>query len=125
MNINTSSTGKDIEPLALAIHELVNRMPLTMRTRDSPGVRVEEGKVLDYNYTGPILEKTLMNGEKYQEAPLSGAYQGTPVLVVPLLEGDEIIAAIGVVDITQGIYSDIMEITKRPGELDDPEGDIS
>ena len=31
MKINASSTGEDIVPLALAIHELVNRLPLTMR----------------------------------------------------------------------------------------------
>ena len=70
--------------------------------------------MLDYNYTGPILEKVLQNGEKCAEVPETGPYQGIPVVVVPLIEEDEVIAAIGVVDITQGIYSDIMEITKRP-----------
>lgn len=114
MKITVSSTGKEIEPLALAIHALVNELPLTMRTRDSTGVRVEEGKVLDYNYTGPILEKVLQTGEKCAEVPDSGPYQGIPVVVVPLIEENQIIAAIGVVDITKGIYSDIMEITKRP-----------
>jgi len=46
--------------------------------------------------------------------------------VVPLIEENEVVAAIGVVDITQGIYSDLKEITKRPQEVDeDKRGDIT
>ncbi|NYB51938.1 MAG: DUF2111 domain-containing protein [Methanobacteriaceae archaeon] len=119
MNINASSTGEEIAPIALAIHKLVNGLPLTMRTLESPGVRIEDGEVIDYNYTGPILEEVLATGEMAQVIPQSGAYQGTPVIVVPIIDKGEIIAAIGLVDITQGIYSDIIEITKRPEELDD------
>ena len=114
MRITVSSTGEDIEPVALAIHQLVNELPLTMRARDSKGIRLEAGQVIDYNYTGPILEKVLQNGEKSAEVPEEGPYQGIPVVVVPMFEKDQVIAAIGVVDITKGIYSDIMEITKRP-----------
>lgn len=119
MNINRSSTGEEIEPMALAIHNLVNGLPLTMRTLENPGVHIEEGKIIDYKYTGPILEEVLESGEMIQEVPQSGAYKGTPVVVVPIMEEGTIIAAIGVVDITQGIYSDIMEITKRPEDLND------
>ena len=123
MKIIESSTSEDIVPLALAIHELLNRLPLTMRTLKSPGVRVEDGEILDYNYTGPILEKVLKNGKKSHEMPQSGPYKGIPVVVVPILEEEKVIAAIGVVDITQGIYSDIIEITKRPEKLKDSRGD--
>ncbi len=114
MNLTKSSTGEEIEPIAMAIHELVNRLPITMRTKNSKGVRIEEGKVLDNNYTGPILEKVLKDGKIYNETPDEGPYKGTPVLVVPYIENDNVTAAIGVVDTTQGIYSDIMQITKRP-----------
>ena len=123
MKLTASSTGKEVEPLALSIHQLVNKLPLTMRTRNARGIRLEEGKVVDYNYTGPILEKVLENGQKTSEIPKSGPYKGIPVMVVPLLESDEVVAAIGVVDITQGIYSDIMEITKRPQPLENEKGD--
>jgi len=123
MKIIESSTSEDIVPLALAIHELVNRLPLTMRTLKSLGVRVEDGEILDYNYTGPILEKVLSEGKKSREMPQNGPYKGKPVVVVPVLEEDKVIAAIGVVDITQGIYSDIMEITKRPEKLKGSRGD--
>lgn len=107
---------------ALAIHDLVNGLPLTMRTLENPGIRIEEGKILDYNYTGPILEEVLKSGEMIREIPQSGAYKGTPVVVVPIKEEGTIIAAIGLVDTTQGIYSDIMEITKRPEDLNDSRG---
>ncbi len=117
MRITASSTGEEIKDLALSIHQLVNKLPLTMRTQKSMGVRIEEGQVLDYHYTGPILEKVMKEGVKSGDIPESGPYKGIPVVVVPLIEGDEVIAAIGVVDITKGIYSDIMEITKRPQSL--------
>jgi hypothetical protein len=122
MNINASSTGEEIAPMALAIHKLLNGLPLTMRTRENLGVRLEDGEVLDYNYTGPILEDVLKSGEMIQEIPDEGVYKGTPVIVVPIIEEGEIIAAMGVVDITQGIYSDIMEITKRPEEINNSRG---
>lgn len=114
MNLTNSSTGEEIVPIAMSIHELVNRLPITMRTQKSGGVRIEEGEVLDVNYTGPILEKVLKEGEIINETPNDGIYKGTPVIVVPLIENNEIIAAIGVIDTTKGIYSDIMEMTRRP-----------
>jgi len=93
-----------------------------MRTKNSKGIRLEEGQVVDYDYTGPILEKVIEKGEKISEIPETGTYEGTPVQVVPIIEDGEVVAAMGVVDITQGIYTDIKEITKRPQEMDRPEG---
>jgi hypothetical protein len=123
MNINSSSTGEDLKELALAIHELVNRLPLTMRTKTQPGVRIEDGKVIDYHYTGPTLELVLEKGEISHQVPKTGPYQGTPVVVVPIHEAGEVIAVVGVVDITQGIYSDIIEITKRPEDIKKTKGE--
>ncbi len=118
MNLTNSSTGEEIVPVAMAIHELVNRLPITMRTQKFGGVRIEEGKVLETNYTGPILEKVLRKGEISNETPQDGPYKGTPVIVVPLIENNEVIAAIGVIDTTKGIYSDIMEMTRRPEQTE-------
>ncbi len=117
MNLTNSSTGDEITPLAMSIHELVNRLPITMRTKNSNGVRIEDGKVIDNNYTGPILEKVLKDGKIYNETPTEGSYKGIPILAVPLIDKDEITAAIGVIDTTQGIYSDIMQMTKRPENI--------
>ena len=114
MNITPSSTGEELEPIALAIHELLNRLPLTMRSKNLLGVRIEDGEAVDYNYTGPILEMALLKGRICRDIPKTGAYQGIPVVVVPLKENMDTIGAIGVVDVTKGIYSDIMQITRRP-----------
>ncbi len=117
MNLTKLSTGDELTPLAMAIHELVNRLPVTMKSKNSNGVRIEDGEVIDTNYTGPILEKVLSDGQIYNVTPTTGPYKGIPVIVVPLIENDEIIAAIGVTDTTQGIYSDIMHLTKRPEQI--------
>ncbi len=114
MQITSSSGSKEIAPIALAIHELVNNLPTTMRTKESKGVRIEDGKVIDYEYTGPILEKALVEGKSIHEIPENGAYSGIPIVAVPIKEGNEVIGAIGLVDITQGIFSDLKEITRRP-----------
>ncbi len=114
MQITSSSDSKEIAPIALAIHQLVNKLPITMRTRNSNGVRIEEGKIIDYDYTGPVLEKVLKKGKLIHETPETGVYEGIPVVVVPIIEGDEVISAIGIVDITRGIFSDLMQIARRP-----------
>lgn len=123
MKLNSSSTGEELESLALAVHKLVNELPLTMRSTNCPGVRIEEGKVVDYNYTGPVLEEVLREHKVIQKVPEEGPYKGIPVCVVPIWDKDEVIAAMGVVDITQGIYSDIIQITKRPQDIKPSSGD--
>ncbi|AAM01785.1 DUF2111 domain-containing protein [Methanopyrus kandleri] len=114
MRIRPDSTAEDILPLAMAVHELVNRLPVTMRTRDNPGVRIEDGEVIDDEYTGPVLEEVLEKGEVIRKVPESGPYEGTPVVVVPIKDEGETIAALGVVDLTYGIYSSLRKVTQRP-----------
>ncbi|MGB9978528.1 DUF2111 domain-containing protein [Methanobacterium sp.] len=114
MQITSSSSSKEIAPMALAIHQLVNKLPITMRCKNSNGVRIEEDKIIDYDYTGPVLEKVLEKGKFIHETPETGTYEGIPVLVVPIIEGEEVIGAIGIVDITRGVFSDLMQIARRP-----------
>jgi hypothetical protein len=114
MIITSSSTGEELVPIAFAVHKLVNRLPITMRTKNCKGLRIEEGKIIDFSYTGPALERVLTKGTAYRGIPKTGAYKGIPVVVIPIKEEDETIAAIGIVDITKGIFSDLMQITKRP-----------
>jgi hypothetical protein len=120
MQITSSSKGKDVVPMALAVHQLVNKLPTTMRSKNSKGVRIEDGKIIDYNYTGPILEKVLKEGNIIRDIPEEGAYSGIPVVVVPIKEENEVIGVVGIVDITKGIFSDLKQITRRP-ELIKPE----
>lgn len=117
MNITKSSTGRDLVEVGMAIHKLVNNLPLTMRCQKSNGLRIEEGKVLEYEYTGPVLEKVLQTGKIYRCTPVTGKYAGTPVVVVPIKEEGEVICALGVVDMTKGLFSDMVEISRRPKDI--------
>ncbi|MDD1718366.1 MAG: DUF2111 domain-containing protein [Methanoregulaceae archaeon] len=102
--ISSSSSADDIEPIGMAVHELLNRLPITARSRDKRGIRIEEGRVIDRDYSGPALEEALSGNRKVKEVPRTGAYKGVPVVVSPIRDRDgEAIAAIGVVDIT-GIF---------------------
>lgn len=125
MQITSFSKGEEIAPFALAVHELVNKLPTTMRTKNSNGVRVEDGKIIDNDYSGPILEKVLLEGKMIKEIPESGPYTGIPVIVVPIKENDEVIAALGLIDITKGIFSDLIQITRRPAKIkNEPRGEF-
>ena len=102
--ISAASTAEDWKPLLLALHELLNRLPVTARSRDHPGIRIEEGRVIDTAYTGPILEEAIRRNELRKATPKAGPYRGVPVTVAPVRnQGGEAIGAIGVVDIT-GIF---------------------
>ncbi|MEJ5293272.1 MAG: DUF2111 domain-containing protein [Candidatus Methanosuratincola sp.] len=113
MKITKSSTPEELEPLCMAVHELTNGMPVTGRSKERNGLRIENGKVIDRDYTGPVLEEVLDKGEIIRKVPAAGVYKGIPVVVVPLKEGGETIAAIGVVDVTYGIYSEANIIGRR------------
>ncbi|MBU4535473.1 MAG: DUF2111 domain-containing protein [Euryarchaeota archaeon] len=117
MNITLSSTGKELAEIGLSIHQLVDKLPLTMRSKESRGIRIEDGKVLEYDYTGPALEEVLSTGKIFKGTPDKGPYAGTPVVVVPLKDEGQVICAIGLVDITQGLFSDMVEISRRPEEV--------
>ena len=114
--ISASSRARDIEPVGLAVHELLNRLPVTARSRDHPGVRIENGRVIDRQYSGPVLEQALAENQLKKVTPASGEYKGIPVVVSPVRdeEGD-VIAAIGVVDIT-GIF-DLATLMEQQSEI--------
>jgi len=102
--LSANAEAGDLEPLVLALHELLHRLPVTAKSRDRPGIRVEDGRVIDKNYNGPVLEEVIRANQLMKTRPLSGAYKGVPVTVTPLRDRDgAAIGAIGVVDIT-GIF---------------------
>ena len=98
ITITADSSAGDLEPLALCIHSLFSGLPVTARSRNKPGVQVEDGRIHSRSYTGPILEQVLAEGRTIHGRPASGPYKGIPVVVAPLLVGGKAIAAIGVVD---------------------------
>jgi hypothetical protein len=102
--ISQGSTAGDLEPVGMAIHELLNRLPITVRSQENPGIRIEGGAVVDRQYSGPVLEEVLAGNRLVKKTPSSGVYKGVPVVVSPIRdERGNAIGAIGVVDIT-GIF---------------------
>jgi hypothetical protein len=103
-SLSADAEASDLEPFALAVHELLNRLPVTAKSRDRPGIRIEDGHVVDRNYTGPVLEDAIRANRLMKTTPSTGAYKGVPVTVTPLRDADGMaLGAIGVVDIT-GIF---------------------
>ncbi|MEM2943824.1 MAG: DUF2111 domain-containing protein [Methanomassiliicoccales archaeon] len=111
--ISQDSEAEDLKCLALAIHELVGRLPLTMRSRNHYGVRCEEGEVIDTNYTGPVLEEALKKNQIVRKISPSGPYRGVPIVAVPILKKREAVAVIGVVDITKGAVFEILNRMRK------------
>lgn len=99
LQLSENSSSEEILPFAKMIHELIS-LPVTMRSRNKKGVRLEKGKVIDMDYTGPILEEVLAKNRVIHAIPDRGAYKGVPVVVTPIqdLQG-KTIAVVGVVDV--------------------------
>ena len=97
--LHEDSTADDLAPIAKAVNDLLV-IPVTMRSKKRNGVRVEKGKVINSDYTGPILERVLEENRVIRTTPLTGAYAHVPVVVAPIRNrrGD-VIAALGVVDV--------------------------
>jgi hypothetical protein len=120
--ISEDARSEDLAPLALAINEIV-RLPITLRSLNFPGVRVEGGKVLDRNYTGPVLEEVIRTGKPIRTIPEKGAYKGVPVFVAPVVIDGQAVAAVGVVDVVGsidipevfGAYADVLKQVNRNG----------
>jgi hypothetical protein len=102
--LSCSAEAADLEPVVLAVHELIHHLPVTAKSLERDGIRVEDGRVIDRHYNGPILLEAITKNKPIQTTPSSGAYKGVPVTVTPIRDKDgRAIGAIGVVDIT-GIF---------------------
>jgi hypothetical protein len=99
LRISENSSSEEILPFAKMVHELFS-LPVTMRSKNKNGVRLEKGSVVDTNYSGPVLEEALQKNYVIHTIPIKGAYKGIPVVVCPVRDknGDPI-AAIGIVDV--------------------------
>ena len=112
--ISEDTRSEDLAALALVFNEIV-RLPVTMRSMRFPGVRVEKGKVLDKNYSGPVLEEVIRTGKAIRTTPKEGAYRGVPVSVAPILVDGRVVAVVGVVDVIGTI--DIPEVFGAYGDV--------
>jgi predicted transcriptional regulator len=107
--ITADTKADDIKCLALAIHELVGRLPVTMRSRNEMGVRCEGGGIVDTEYTGPVLEEALGRNTIVRKVAPDGPFAGVPVIAVPIIRNNEAVAAISVVDISTGPIFKILQ----------------
>ena len=122
--ISEDARSEDLAGLALAINEII-RLPITLRSANFPGVRVEKGKILDMVYSGPILEEVIRTGLPIRTIPDKGAFKGVPVAVAPIIVEGTTIAAVGVVDVVGtidlpevfGAYADVLrQVSEKVSE---------
>ena len=97
--VNADATAEEIVPIAKAVNDLFV-MPVAMRSRNKKGVRVEKGEVVDFGYTGPVLEQVLKENRMIRTNLLKGRYAGVPVVVAPIRNRKgEVVAALGIFDV--------------------------
>lgn len=102
--IASDSSADDFESVLMAFHSILSNLPVTGRSRDNPGLRIEQGVIVDRAYSGPVLEEAIAQNLLIKSRPTEGVYKGIPVVVAPIRNGNgDAIGAIGVVDIT-GIF---------------------
>jgi hypothetical protein len=120
LQICEDSTSDDLEPIAEAIHALLC-IPVTIRSRNNRGIRMERGKVIDRDYTGPILEEVLNTNKITRTVPVEGPYKGKVVVVAPIRTScGDAIGAVGIVDLVAAL--DILSMFKEyPGIFDEVE----
>jgi len=106
--LSQDTEADDLRCLALAIHELLGRLPVTMRSKNHPGVRCEEGEIIDTRFTGPMLEESMKKGMIIRRTSISGPYRGMPVIAVPIMRKKEAIACIATMDLGKGTPSELL-----------------
>lgn len=101
--ISADSKAADLKPVAMAINAMI-KMPVTARSKNRKGIRIEDGKIVDEDYSGPVLEEVLRKNETISITPKNGEFKGVPVIVAPIRnEEGEAIGALGIVDFT-GVF---------------------
>jgi hypothetical protein len=114
--LSADSTSRDLVPIALAVHAVLSGLPVTIRSKSNLGVKIEDGEVKSQSYTGPILERVLVENNVIKTRPEAGDYVNVPVIVAPIRDSSgSAIAAIGVVDIT-GIF-DIADLMSQQSQI--------
>lgn len=114
--LSADSTSRDLVPIALAVHAVLSGLPVTIRSKSNLGVKIEDGEVKSQSYTGPILERVLVENNVIKTRPEAGDYTNVPVIVAPIRDSSgSAIAAIGVVDIT-GIF-DIADLMSQQSQI--------
>ena len=120
LQICEDSTSDDLQPIAEAIHALLG-IPVTIRSLNNRGIRMERGEIVDRDYTGPVLEDVLRTNKIIHVVPTEGPYKGKAVVVAPIrTSAGSVIGAVGVVDLVAAL--DILSMFREyPGIVDEVE----
>lgn len=120
LQICEDSTSDDLQPIAEAIHALIG-IPVTIRSLNNRGIRMERGEIVDRDYTGPVLEDVLRTNKIIHVVPTEGPYKGKAVVVAPIrTSAGSVIGAVGVVDLVAAL--DILSMFREyPGIVDEVE----
>ena len=111
--LSQDTEADELKCLTLAIHELLGRLPVTMRSKNHYGVRCDEGEVVDTNFTGPLLEESLKRNTIIRKTASTGPFRGLPVVVVPIMRKKEAIAVIGTLDVGKGAVFEMLNKTRK------------
>lgn len=97
--ITKDSTSEDLEPIAMAIYSAVG-LPVTIKSKNNNGIRIENNQVMDYNYTGKYLEMAIEQKKTIHGFADEGPYKDVPVVVSPIKDKEgEVVGAIGIVNL--------------------------
>ena len=111
--LSQDTEANELKCLTLAIHELLGRLPVTMRSKNYYGVRCEDGEVVDTNFTGPLLEESLKRSTIIRKTASTGPFRGLPVIVVPIIRKKEAIAVIGTLDVSKASVFEMLNKTRK------------
>ena len=77
---------------------------------------MECGKVVDWDYTGPVLEEVLKTHTTIHKVPNEGTYCGKAVVVSPIKTvNGKVVGAIGVVDLVAAL--DILSVFRERASI--------
>ena len=97
--ITKNSTSEDLEPIAMAIYSAVG-LPVTVKSKNKNGIRIENNQVMDYNYTGKYLEMAIEQKKTIHGFAEEGPYRDVAVVVSPIKDKKgEVVGAIGIVNL--------------------------
>ncbi|MCM1986072.1 MULTISPECIES: DUF2111 domain-containing protein [Methanococcoides] len=117
LKICGDSKSEDLKPIAEAVHAVLG-IPVTIRSKNLKGLRMERGVVVDDDYTGPVLEEVIRTNKIIRKMPTEGVYKGKAVVVTPIRTSDgEVVAALGVVDIVAAL--DILSVFREYPDIVD------
>jgi len=117
LKICGDSKSEDLKPIAEAVHAVLG-IPVTIRSKNFKGLRMERGVVVDDDYTGPVLEEVIKTNSIIRKMPTEGVYKGKAVVVAPIRTSDgEVVGALGVVDIVAAL--DILSVFREYPDIVD------